>query len=210
MDGTWIERYGYLAVFVGGVLEGETTFIIAGYAANRGYLDVASTYLAAVAGALTGDFTYFWLGRLYGQRLIRAFPALRKLRARAVLFLRRWGRATAFFARFAYGLRAILPVSMGAARMRFPVFAAFNLLGSLCFAALYLALGYLFGETVEELLLRVRPYEKWILLGLVALGAAVWAAREWKLFHPRPGEEVPAPVVERLEEEVGEELRGGK
>ena len=31
---------------------------------------------------------------------------------------------------------------------------------------------------------------------MVALGAAVWAAREWKLFHPRPGEEVPAPVVE--------------
>ncbi|HEV2150367.1 MAG TPA: DedA family protein [Longimicrobiaceae bacterium] len=210
MDGNWIEQYGYLAVFVGGILEGETTFVIAGYAASRGYLEVLPTYLAAVAGAMTGDLTYFWLGRWQGPRLVRAFPALRKLRARAVLILRRWGRATAFLARFAYGLRIVLPISMGAARMRFPVFAAFNLLGSLCFAALYLALGYLFGETVEGMLLRVRPFEKWILLGLLALGAAIWAAREWKLFHPKPEDEVPGPIVERLEEEVGKELRGKK
>lgn len=206
MDGTWIEQYGYLAVFIGGMLEGETTFIIAGYAASRGYLDVFPAYLAAVAGAMTGDVTYFLLGRFQGQRLIRAFPSLRKLRARAVLLLRRWGRATAFLARFAYGLRVVLPLSMGAARMRLPVFLTFNLLGSLTFAALYLTLGYLFGETVEEILRAVRPYEKWIVAGLAAMGASVWAAREWKLFHPRPEEVIPAAEVEEMEEEVRQEL----
>ncbi|HEX2189796.1 MAG TPA: DedA family protein [Longimicrobiaceae bacterium] len=210
MDATWIEKYGLLAVFVGGILEGETTFVVAGFAASRGYLDPFAAYLVAVAGAMTGDCGYFLLGRYHGQRLVRAFPSLRKLRARAVLLLRRWGRTTAFLARFAYGLRVVLPLSMGAARMRPGLFIAFDLLGSLCFAALYLGLGYLFGETVEEMLLLVRPYEKWILAGLLLTGAAVWTAREWKLFHPKPGEELPAPVVERMQEEVEEELRGEK
>lgn len=208
MDATWIEKYGLLAVFVGGILEGETTFVVAGFAASRGYLDPLAAYLAAVAGAMTGDVGYFLLGRYQGQRLIRAFPSLRKLRARAVLLLRNWGRTTAFLARFAYGLRIVLPLSMGAARMRPALFLAFDLLASLCFAALYLGLGYLFGETAEGILLRVRPYEKWILAGLLTTGAAVWAAREWKLFHPKPGEVLPPAEVEELAEEVRAELSG--
>lgn len=206
MDGTWIEKYGYLAVLLGALLEGETAFVLAGYAASRGYLELVPTYLTAVAGGMIADSTYYLIGRLNGRRLIRAFPSLRKPRARAVLLLRRWGRATAFLARFAYGLRIVLALSMGAAHMRVRTFFIFNMLGSLCFAALYLALGYLFGETVEELIRRVRPYDEWIIGGVVLAGAAIWAAREWKIFHPKPEEDIPPAVVERLEEEVMAEI----
>lgn len=206
MDGTWIEKYGYLAVLLGALLEGETAFVLAGYAASRGYLELFPTYLMAVLGGMIADSTYYLIGRLNGRRLIRRFPSLRKPRARAVLLLRRWGRATAFLARFAYGLRIVLSLSMGAAHMRFRTFLTFNLLGSLCFAALYLALGYLFGETVEELIRRVRPYDEWIVGGLVVAGAAFWAAREYKIFHPKPELDIPPAVVERLEEEVMAEL----
>lgn len=200
MEG-WIERYGYLAVFLGGILEGETTFLLAGYAVSQGYLGALPTYMVAVAGGCTGDSAYYWVGRLNGPALIRRFPSLRRLRARAVLLLRRRGRATAFLTRFFYGLRIILPMSMGAARLRYPVFLAYEFLGSLTFAALYLTLGYLFGETLQEALGRIRPYEKVIVAGLLVLGAAVWAAREWKLFHPRP-EEVQAAEAEAGDEEL--------
>lgn len=208
MDGNWIEKYGLLAVFLAALLEGETAFILAGYGASRGYLDLLPTYLTAVAGGMVADSTYYMIGRFQGQRLIRAFPSLRKPRARSVLLLRRYGRATAFLTRFAYGLRIVLSMSMGAARLRLPVYLTFNLLGSLCFAAVYLAIGYLFGETAEELIRRVRPYDEWILAGLVTLGAAIWAAREYKIFHPKPEEDLPPAVVEELEEEVRAELSG--
>lgn len=206
MDGTWFEKYGYLAVFVGALIEGETAFVLAGYAASRGYLDLFPTFLTAVAGGMAADSTYYFIGRFTGRRLIRAFPSLRKPRARAVLLLRRWGRATAFLTRFAYGLRIVLSVSMGAARLRLPIYLTFNLLGSLLFAAVYIALGYLFGETVGGLIRRVRPYEEWILGGVLVLGAAVWAAREWKIFHPKPEEDIPPAVVEEMEAEVIAEL----
>lgn len=208
MDGTWFEKYGYLAVFVGALIEGEMAFVLAGYAASRGYLELFPTYLTAVAGGMAADSMYYFIGRFTGRRMIRAFPSLRKPRARAVLLLRRWGRATAFLTRFAYGLRIVLSVSMGAARLRLPVYLTFNLLGSLCFAVVYIALGYLFGETVSGLIQRVRPYEEWILGGVLVTGAAVWAAREWKIFHPRPEEDIPLAVVEELEEEVRAELAG--
>ena len=186
MTESWIEQYGYWAVLVGGILEGETVFVAAGYAISREYLAPLPTFLAAVAGGTLGDFAYYLLGRFAGQRIIRTFAVLRRPRARAVLLLRRWGRATAFLTRFAYGLRIILPLSIGAARFPLLVFLLFNLLGSMAFAASYLSLGYLFGETLEELLGRVKAYEGTILLGVAAVGVLVWIAREWALFRRGP------------------------
>ena len=185
----WIEAYGYWAVFLGGIFEGETVLIVAGYAISQGYLQVIPTFLLAAAGGSLGDFVYYSLGRAHGQAIIRRFPLLRRLRARAALFLRRWGRATAFLTRFAYGLRVILPMSMGAAGLRMPVFLLFNALGSVTFATVYLTLGYLFGETIEDVVGRVRPYERWIVLALLATGALIWAVREWRLYHSKTDEE---------------------
>lgn len=189
MVGSWIEEYGYWGVFFGSVLEGETILIVAGYSVSRGYLDFLPTVLLATAGGMTGDLLYYVLGRRHGAALIRGFPVLRRIRARAVLFLRRWGRATAFATRFAYGLRIILPMLMGASRFRLPAFLLFNLFGAVSFAALYTSLGFLFGEVIEEILGRVRPYERWIILSLLLTGVAVWAVREWRLLRAPPSRE---------------------
>lgn len=181
----WINSYGYWAVLVGSILEGETVLILAGYGLSRGYLEPVPTFVLAVVGGALGDSLYFWLGRRYGGRLIRSSTALRAFRARATLLFRRWGRAAAFVTRFAYGLRVALPVLLGAHRLRPLVFHLFNGAAALAFATFYLGLGFLFGEALEEVLGKVRPYETHILLGLVLMGALVWVIREWRLFHPR-------------------------
>ena len=58
MDGSWIEQYGYWAVLVGGVLEGETVFVAAGYAVSQEYLAPLPAFLAAAAGGTAGDLAY--------------------------------------------------------------------------------------------------------------------------------------------------------
>lgn len=186
---TWIESYGYLAVFLGSIIEGETVLVLAGYSMSRGYLDPVPTFLLAVAGATAGDSIYYWLGRRFGTRLIRSLAVPRPFRARARMLLRRWGRLTAFSTRFAYGLRIALPILIGTTRMPAHLFHLFNLLGAVLFAAVYLTLGFLFGEAVEELLGRVRPYEHMILLGLASLGLLIWIVREWALLRSAPSED---------------------
>lgn len=183
MNTGWIEQYGYWAVLLGALLEGETVMILAGYAISRGYLDPFPTLLLATFGGSTADSLYYWIGRLHGPALIRRFPPLRRLRARAVLYVRRWGRQTAFLTRFIYGMRIVLPMSMGAARFRPRIFHLFNALGAISFAVFYLTLGYLFGETVQDLIGWVRPYELWIVAAVILLGAIIWGVREWRLYH---------------------------
>ena len=183
----WIEQYGYVAVFLGSIVEGETALVLAGFGVSRGYLEPATTFLLALAGGTLGDSAYYWIGRRYGARLLRRRRSLRPLRARAVLMLRRRGHAMAFLVRFAYGLRIVLPIAIGAARIRPWTFHPANLAASACFAALYLTLGYAFGEAIEDFLGHAAAWETRVLVGLLACGAVAWIIREWRLYrYPDP------------------------
>lgn len=191
MQASWLEGWGLWAVLLGAVLEGETVLIAAGYAASQGYIPILPTLAVAVGGATLGDHLFYLLGRYWGAQLFRHLPALRTLRGRAERSLERWGRLTAFATRFAYGLRAVLPATMGAVRFPLVVFSSFNVLGATAFAAVYLSLGYFFGEAMEELVGRARSRQMEVLIGIAAVGALLWIVREWRLFHPRPGESGP-------------------
>lgn len=183
MESSWIETYGLPAVFVGALIEGEAVFIAAGYALSQGYLPMGPTVGLAVVGATLGDHFCFVMGRVWGDRLVQRYGWMRPVRARATRLMRRWGPAAAFATRFAYGLRAVLPLTIGASRFPATTFTPFNILGSLAFAGLYLSLGYFFGEAVEEFLGRTSKVQIYILLGILSLGTVLWVVREWRVFH---------------------------
>lgn len=67
-----IQQYGYVVVFVGSVLEGETLLALAGVAAHRGYLSLQWVMAVAAAGAFLGDQLCFLIGRRLGGRALAA------------------------------------------------------------------------------------------------------------------------------------------
>ena len=58
-----VAQYGYLAVFAGAFLEGETVLILAGFAAHQGYLSFFWVVALAMCAGTLGDQTCFFLGR---------------------------------------------------------------------------------------------------------------------------------------------------
>jgi membrane protein DedA with SNARE-associated domain len=50
-----IETYGYWAVLLGTVLEGETVVVIAGFLAHQGYLQLKFVIFFSFLGSLIGD-----------------------------------------------------------------------------------------------------------------------------------------------------------
>src|SRR6266446_1685779 len=69
-----VDSYGYLAVFIGAFLEGETILALAGLAAYRGYLDFFVVIALAMTAGFLGDQFYFFLGRRHGARILERFP----------------------------------------------------------------------------------------------------------------------------------------
>jgi membrane protein DedA with SNARE-associated domain len=61
-----VQDYGYYAVFVGALLEGETVLAMAGYAAFEGYLKLERVILIAAIGGFLGDQFFFYLGGCAG------------------------------------------------------------------------------------------------------------------------------------------------
>lgn len=66
--------YGYLALFIGTFLEGETILVIAGFLAHSGYLELHWVILSAFLGTFAGDQTFFYLGRFKGIAFLEKRP----------------------------------------------------------------------------------------------------------------------------------------
>jgi len=171
-----IQHYGYLAVFIGTFLEGETVLLLAGFLAHRGYLDLTGVWLAAFLGTFCGDQLFFYLGRFRGAEFIERRPAWRAKSRRVFELLHRHQTWVILGFRFVYGFRTITPLIIGASRVSPLRFLVMNALGAALWAAALGALGYLVGHSMEMVLGELKRYELLIAAGIAAVGMVVWAA----------------------------------
>jgi membrane protein DedA with SNARE-associated domain len=176
--------YGYLAVFVGSLLEGETVLLLAGYAAHQGYLSLQWVVLLAFCGGTLGDQVFFHLGRRYGGALLRRFPRLARPAQRVDRLLLRFHAALIVGVRFMYGLRILGPIVIGMSGVPARRFMLFNALGAAVWAVLVTVLGFLFGRALQLLLADAEQYEAIALLLLVGLGTLLGLVH-WILARPK-------------------------
>jgi len=169
-----IQSYGYLALAVGTLLEGEAILIAAGFAAHRGYLDIVAVIaIAAVCGFL-GDQFFFWLGRRHGATVLARWPAVAHQSKRVHRLIERYHAPVIIGVRFAYGLRIAGPILIGMSPISGLRFALLNALGAILWAFLIAGVGWVFGQAAEIALGKLEHMEGWILLGLFAAAAIVW------------------------------------
>lgn len=181
--------YGYLALFVGCLLEGETLLVMAGFAAHQGHLSFAAVVsIALVAGAL-GDQLFYWTGRTWGPGLLGRYPRLHE-RARTVSrLLQRYDAMLIVGVRFMYGLRIVGPVAIGASHVPPVRFALFNLLGAAIWAPLVAGAGYLFGHALKRLMGDVDRIEG-VVFVLIAVIVGLYSLVK---AHRRPRAEASEP-----------------
>ena len=175
-----IQQYGYLAVFIGSVLEGETLLVLAGLAAQRGYLSLEWVIAVAAVGAFLGDQLCFIAGRWFGRPRLARWPRLEPAIARADALLARRGAVIVVGLRFTYGLRLAAAIAIGMSRISWLRFASLNLLGVLLWAPIVAGAGYLLGNAVEPLLRHLRFAEYYVFAAVIIVGATVWVLRRWR------------------------------
>jgi membrane protein DedA with SNARE-associated domain len=159
-----LAEYGYLAVFVASVLEGEALLVLAGFAAHQGYLSLPLVILLAFRGGTLGDQFFFLLGRRYGRTLIGRFPRWSPQVQRVSQMLCDHRSVVIIGVRFMYGLRIVGPIVIGASGIAPGRFAFLNLIGAAIWAVIVGGAGYLFGHALEWLFSDLRRYEEAVLL----------------------------------------------
>lgn len=175
-----IAEYGYVALFAGTLLEGETLLILAGFAAHQGYLQLHWVIVIALLGGFLGDQFYFWLGKWRGAWVRSQFPRLAPVFERANALIERYNEVLIVGIRFLYGLRTVGPIALGMSPVQSWRFMLFNALGATIWSIGIGGAGYLFGQAMELLLHDLKRIEELLLFAILGGGLVVWAWRSWR------------------------------
>jgi membrane protein DedA with SNARE-associated domain len=172
-----IEHYGYIALFIGTFLEGETILILAGLAAHLGHLELSGVILTAWAGSLFGDQLYYFIGLRHGTAFLEKHPSWKPKVHRASRLLHQHRMLVILFFRFIYGLRTVTPFAIGAAAIAPARFVPWNVLATLLWAGIIGCGGYLFGQALEAVMGELRRVEAELMAAIAGLAILLWIVR---------------------------------
>lgn len=135
---------GYLLLFVGMLLEGETILIGAGILVHLKAFDPFDTFAIALSGVIMGDFLWYYVGTClcdrYGKnkftdyakrKILRFFPNFEQKPFWSI-----------FISKFIYGMNHSTLLLSGFARIKFLLFVKASIIASTIWTIVILILGY--------------------------------------------------------------------
>lgn len=181
-------NYGYLAVFLGILLEnlglplpGETITIAGGFMAGSGELNYWIVLGCALAGATLGGNFGYWIGRAGGWSLLVSIGRIfrtdeKKLIELKTRFSENAGK-TVFVGRFIALLRVFASPLAGVAEMPYIKFMVYNIAGATVWATVMVSLSFFAGRLVplEQLVAWAAKFAFAALLLVVAwIAIPIW------------------------------------
>lgn len=163
-------KYGLIAVFIGGAVEGDVTFVVSGVMTHLGFLHLPSAIAIGTLGALTGDSTLYWLARS-GSTRIRNTKVYQRAEPIASRLSSRLGPWEILVARLVYGARMASIIFWSTRRLSFVKFVAIDSIGCFLWCCLLMTLGRLLSNRAMILIGEVRRVEL-LLLAVVIVSVA--------------------------------------
>ena len=143
-----MKEYGYIILFFWGMLEGEMGLVMAGLLTHTGDMNLFMAIFIAGLGGFAGDQVYFYIGRFNKKFVHKKLKGQRRKLALAHLLLKKYGWPIIFVQRYMYGLRTVIPISIGLTRYCGKTFAFINLVSAWCWAAITIIPTWYFGEQI--------------------------------------------------------------
>ena len=164
-------QYGYLAVFVGILLEnlgiplpGETITIVGGFLAGSGELNYWLVLASAAIGAFIGGIFGYFVGKSGGWKLMLAVSKVFRIQEVQLEEIKSKFSENAvkavFFGRFIAVIRIFASPMAGVVEMPFGQFLAVNLAGAATWASVITTLAFFVGKvlSLEQLLAWVSKF----------------------------------------------------
>lgn len=177
--------WGYFGIFVLMTIESsfipfpsEIVLIPAGYLASKGEMSMGLIMASGLGGSMAGAFINYYLALLLGRKILRKYGkyffinenALEKMDS----YFEKHGHISTFIGRLLPGIRQLISIPAGLARMNLTVFSIYTALGAGIWAFILVMLGYAIGENQELIDRYLKQITIIVLIALVLL--ASWYA----------------------------------
>jgi len=154
-----IQQYGFLiypALFAVIFLEtgvvftpflpGDSLLFVAGAIAATGLLDIYILFITLSVAAIAGDTANYYIGRFVGKKIVRSKHVNKEYIKKAEEFYEKHGGKTIVLARFVPFVRTFAPFVAGMGKMKYRRFITYNVAGGIAWVAIFLFLGFYFGN----------------------------------------------------------------
>ncbi|MDO4625884.1 MAG: DedA family protein [Pasteurellaceae bacterium] len=186
--------YGYWAVLFVLIICGfgvpipeDITLVSGGIIAGlNDDVNVHLMLVVSLIGVLAGDSTMYWLGRIYGVKILRFRPIRKILTLKRLRMVRakfdQYGNRVLFIARFLPGLRApIYMVSGITRRVSYMRFVLLDFLAAIISVPIWVYLGYHGAHNIHWLKEQVHKGQ----MGIYAILAIVVLFVGWKIYKSK-------------------------
>lgn len=181
----FVQEWGYIAVFLGAIVEGETVILTACALSALGYLNFYKIMAITFCTTVVVDQILFQIGRRYGPAFFEKYPKLLPSANKAFRLLHRFDRWFILSFRFIYGIRIISPIVIGAANVDPKRFTQLNILSALIWTLVSCYSGYMMGDMLEKVLKNLETVKHYLTLGLVVAALIVATFFIWKRYKNR-------------------------
>lgn len=188
---TFLEQYGYWAMFITMVLENanvpipsEVVLGFSGYLIAQGVFEMYTTMVVATLAGVVGSVISYWLGEWGGRPLLLKYGRYiffneHKFELAEKMF-NKYGGAAVFFGRLLPGIRTFISFPAGIARYPMGRFILWTVLGTIPWTILLVWLGVKLGEHWQDLI----DYNHELLIAMVVvflIAAAIFGYRYLKV-----------------------------
>ncbi len=144
-------------------------------------------------GSTLGSIVFYYLGALGGRPLLDRYGRYLLISTEEIesadRFFDRWGPWTVFFGRMIPLVRSFISIPAGVAHMDIRVFTIFTFAGSVLWATLLAAAGFILGENWEDLRAWMAPGDIFVAIALTVF--VVWyvvrhVRKAWRRPPPQP------------------------
>ncbi len=153
-----LEQYGYIILFFWCIMEGEMALIMAGILSHTGDMMLPLAIFIAGLGGFAGDQIYFYIGRHNKKYIYTKLKKQRRKFAIAHILLKNHGWPIIFMQRYMYGLRTIIPMSIGLTRYSGKKFAIINLFSAWVWAGITIIPAWYLGEEILTILKKAKEF----------------------------------------------------
>ena len=171
---TFISEIGYLGIFVGMFLEStpfplpsELIMVPAGIAASHGVMNLYLAIIFGVLGNVAGAIFSYFVAASVGRAILFKVGKYFFLKASAIIkienFFNSHGEISIFIGRIIPGVRHLISLPAGVAKMNFPRFCLYTLLGSAIWTTTLTVLGYFIGKNQDL----IKQYLHLLVIGVV-------------------------------------------
>ncbi|MDO9267280.1 MAG: DedA family protein [Sulfurimonas sp.] len=174
--------WGYLGIFLLMTVESsfipfpsEIVLIPAGYLASKGDMNIGMIMFSALVGSMAGAYINYYLALLLGRKILRKYGRYFFINENAIEkmdnYFEKHGHISTFIGRLLPGIRQLISIPAGLARMNLVVFSIYTALGAGIWAFILVMLGYAIGENQELIDTYLKQVTIIVLIALFLLGS---------------------------------------